>query len=155
MDPQQSAFVLKAHGEVDGCIVCLQCLGARYNSFALCTTGKPFAPKGDSNPFRIRTHSENRKGAAIQSLLPPGFIATTLEINPTKKELLFHLAKTAGNNYSDMACRTKLEAVVKGDMEKLTKNWRPGWHRVTFYGYLRPQLTELCERLKLTLIEEA
>jgi len=116
---------------------------------------KPFGPRGDSNPFRIRTHSEDRKGAAIQSLLPPGYMTTSLEINPTRKEVFFHQAKTAGNNNSDMACRTKLEAVVKGDIEKLTENWRPGWHRVTFYGDLKPHVTELCDRLKLTLIEEA
>lgn len=116
---------------------------------------KPFGPEGDSNPFRIRTHSEDRKGASIQSLLPPGYMTTTLEIDPMKQEVVYHQAKSVGNNDSDMACRTKLEAVVKGDIEKLTENWRPGWHRVTFYGDLKPQLTELCDRLKLTLVEEA
>jgi hypothetical protein len=65
-----------------------------------------------------------------------------------------HQAKTAGNNPSDMACRTKLEAYVKGDIEKLTETWRMGWHRVTFYGDLRESVTEMCERFKLELIEE-
>ena len=60
-----------------------------------------------------------------------------------------------GNNPSDMACRTKLEAVVKGDIEKLTENWRMGWHRVTFYGELKEHVSDLCDRLKLELIEEA
>jgi hypothetical protein len=116
---------------------------------------KPFGPDGASNPFRIRSHSEDRKGASVQSLLPPGYMTTTLEINPTSKQVLFHQAKSAGNNYSDMACRTKLEAVVEGDIERLTENWRMGWHRVTFYGDLKPHVTELCDRLKLQLIEEA
>ena len=118
-------------------------------------TTKPFGPDGEANPFRIRTHSEDRKGAVVQSLLPAGYMTTTLEINPTTKQVLFHQAKTAGNNPSDMACRTKLEAVVRGDIEKLTEQWRMGWHRVTFYGDLKPQVVELCDRLKLTLIEEA
>jgi hypothetical protein len=54
-----------------------------------------------------------------------------------------------------MACRTKLEAVVHGDLEKLTETWRPGWHRVTVYGELRGLVDELCQRWKLKLIEEA
>ena len=66
-----------------------------------------------------------------------------------------HQAKTIGNNPSDMACRTKLEAVVKGDIEKLTENWRMGWHRVTFYGDLKEHVKELAGRLKLQVVEEA
>ncbi|MHC4401926.1 MAG: hypothetical protein ACYTG0_19825 [Planctomycetota bacterium] len=116
---------------------------------------KPFGVDGASNPFRIRTHSEDRKGASMQSLLPEGYMTTTLELNPTSRQMLLHQAKTAGNNPSDMACRTKLEAVVKGDLEKLTESWRMGWHRVTFYGELKEPVQELCARLKLELIEEA
>jgi hypothetical protein len=82
-------------------------------------------------------------------------MTTTLEINPQSKQVLLHQAKTIGNNDSDMACRTKLEAALKGDLEKLTENWSMGWHRVTFYGDLKPHVTELCDRLKLQLIEEA
>jgi hypothetical protein len=54
-----------------------------------------------------------------------------------------------------MACRTKLEAVVKGDLEKLVEHWSMGWHRVTFYGDLKREVGQLCQRLKLQLIEEA
>ncbi len=53
------------------------------------------------------------------------------------------------------AGRAKLESVVKGDLEKLTENWRMGWHRVTFYGDLKDPVTELCDQWKLDLIEEA
>jgi L-fucose isomerase-like protein len=116
---------------------------------------KPFGKDGATAAYRIRSHSEDRKGAAIQSLLPPGYLTTTLEINPVTREVLFHQAKSAGNNPSDMACRTKLEAYVKGDIEKLTENWRMGWHRVTFFGDLKAPVQQLCERLKLKLIEEA
>jgi len=116
---------------------------------------KPFGTDGPANPFRIRTHSEDRKGAALQSLLPAGYMTTTLELNPATKQMLMHQAKSDGNNPSDMACRTKLEAIVKGDLEKLTENWSMGWHRVTFYGDLKDMVGELCERMKLELIEEA
>ena len=116
---------------------------------------KAFGPEGISNPYRIRDHSEDRQGASMQSLLPVGYLTTTLEINPVSKQVLLHQAKTTGNNDSDMACRTKLAAVVKGDLEKLTEEWRMGWHRVTFYGDLKPQVVELCDRFELQLIEEA
>lgn len=116
---------------------------------------KPFGSNGASNPYQILTHSEDRQGAALRSLLPAGYMTTTLEINPQTRQVLMHQAKTIGNNFSDMACRTKLEAVVKGDIEKLTENWGFGWHRVTFYGDLKPHIEELCRRLNLKLIEEA
>ena len=116
---------------------------------------KPFGPDGASNGYRILTHSEDRKGASVRSLLPAGYMTTTLEINPTSRQVLMHQAKAVGNNDSDMACRTKLEAVVKGDIEKLTENWRMGWHRVTFYGDLRDPVEALCDRLNLKLVEEA
>ena len=116
---------------------------------------KPFGPQGPANVYRIRSHSEDRHGAAIQSLLPENYLVSTLEINPVTKEVVFHQAKTAGNNPSDMACRTKLEANVQGDIERLTENWRMGWHRVTFFGDLKQPVEELCDRWKLKLIQEA
>ena len=118
-------------------------------------TTQPFGPKGPANPYRIRNHSEDRKGASIQSLLPEGYMVTTIEINPTVRQVILFQAKTAGNNMSDMACRTKLQGIVKGDIEKLTEHWQMGWHRVTFYGDLKAHVAELCDRLKMKLVEEA
>jgi hypothetical protein len=116
---------------------------------------KPFGAEGPANPYRVRNHSEDRRGASIQSLLPADYLTTTLEINPVTRQVLMHQAKTVGNNPSDMACRTKLEAHVKGDIEKLTENWRMGWHRVTFYGDLSDCVAEMCARYKLELVLEA
>jgi hypothetical protein len=118
-------------------------------------TTKPFGPAGPANAYEILTHSEDRQGAAIRSLLPAGYMVTTLELNPVERKVIIHRARTIGNNPSDMACRTKLEAEVKGDLESLTENWGMGWHRVTFYGDLHPHVEELCKRLNLKLIEEA
>jgi len=118
-------------------------------------TTKPFGSDGARNPYRIRNHSEDRKGASMQSLLPTGYLTTTLEINPVLRQIVMHQAETTGNNPSDMACRTKLEAVVKGDIEKLTENWGMGWHRVTFYGDLKECAMELSDRLRFKVIEEA
>jgi hypothetical protein len=95
---------------------------------------KVFGPAGQTNPYDIRSHSEDRKGAAIRSLLPLGEIVTTLKFNPVRKEVVIHQAKTTENIDEDKACRTKLAAEVR-DVDKLLGEWdRWGWHRVTFYG---------------------
>ena len=98
---------------------------------------KVFGPTGPSNPYDIRSHSEDRKGAAVRSLMPLGEITTTLKFNPVRKEVVIHQAKTVENIDEDKACRTKLAAEVK-DVDKLLSEWdRWGWHRVTFYGDLK------------------
>jgi hypothetical protein len=91
----------------------------------------------------------------MQSLLPAGYLVTSLEIDPVSRQIIMFQAKTAGNNDSDMACRTKLEGVVKGDIEKLTENWGMGWHRVTVYGDLKDAVIELAARWKLKVVQEA
>ena len=48
-----------------------------------------------------------------------------------------------------------MEALSLAGLGEVTETWRPGWHRVTFYGDLKPIVVELCDRLKLALIEEA
>lgn len=116
---------------------------------------KPFGENGTSNPYRIRDHSEDRKGACVQSLLPKDYMTTTLEINPVSHKVILHQAISSGNCDSDMACRTKLRAVLQGDIEKLTENWAMGWHRVTVYGDLMEPIAELSDRLDFELVHEA
>lgn len=116
---------------------------------------KPFGPQGPTNPYRIRSHSEDRKGASIESLLPAGYLTTTLQLCFAPRQVLVHQAVTIGCCDSDMACRTKLVARVQGDIEKLTEQWRAGWHRVTFYGNVLPLIDECCARWKFERIIEA
>lgn len=95
---------------------------------------KVFGPQGPGNPYHIRNHSEDRKGAAVRSILPLGEMTTTLRFNPLSREVVVHQGRTVANIDEDKACRTKLAAEVK-DVEKLMTEWdRWGWHRVTFYG---------------------
>ena len=86
-------------------------------------SNKPFGAQNASNPFTIMTHSEDRQGASLRSMLPAGYLTTTLEMNPGKKEILFHQAKANGNVVDDRACRTKLAATPVGDFEKLYSQW--------------------------------
>jgi hypothetical protein len=98
---------------------------------------KMYGPNGKSNPYFIRDHSEDRKGAVVQSFMPLGEMTTTIMLNAPRKEMVFHQAKTVANIDEDRACRSKLAAEVK-DVNKLLGEWdRWGWHRVTFYGDLR------------------
>ncbi|MCX6625966.1 MAG: hypothetical protein NTY38_33865, partial [Acidobacteria bacterium] len=107
------------------------------------STNKVFGPDGASNAYEIRSHSEDRKGAAVRSLMPLGEIVTTLRFDPIKKQVIFHQAKTVENIDEDKACRTKLAAEVK-DPYKLMEEWdRWGWHRVTFYGEHRQAVETL------------
>lgn len=117
---------------------------------------KVFGPKGRSNAYRIRNHSEDRKGAAIQSLLPAGELTTSFEFNCERKEMVLHQATTVGNIEEDKACRTKLAAEVKGDIRRLLEEWdRFGWHRVTVYGDHRRALETLCALVGVKVVDEA
>jgi len=116
---------------------------------------KVFGPEGPGNPYHIRSHSEDRRGAAVRSLLPLGYMTTTLKFAPGRREAIIHQAKAVDNIDLDKACRTKLAAEVKGDIDKLFSGWAQGWHRVTYYGDLREPVRELCKALKITVIEEA
>jgi hypothetical protein len=117
---------------------------------------KMFGPAGESNPFEILTHSEDRRGASVRSFLPLDYMTTTLEIHPVRQEILCHRAKAADNVVIDRACRTKLAGEVVGDIEKLFTYWdQYGWHRVTCYGDLREPLKELAAALKFRFVEEA
>jgi len=125
--------------------------------YAHCVMGnKVFGPQGPTNPYTIMTHSEDRAGASLRSTLPLGYMTTTLEMNPVKKEILFHRAKTVANSTDDKACRTKIAAVPVGDFEKLFTEWDQwGWHRVTYYGDLKAPVFALADALGWKIVEEA
>jgi len=117
---------------------------------------KVFGPLGESNKIRILTHSEDRNGASVQSILPVNYMTTTLEINNENKEILFHQAVALANDPDDRACRTKLCAEPVGDIEKLFTMWdKWGWHRVTFYGDIKEQVFSFADATGWKVIEEA
>ena len=96
------------------------------------------------------------RGASVRSLVPAGYMTTSIEISNDRKEILFHRAKAVGNDPDDRACRTKLVAEPVGDFEKLFTEWdRWGWHRVTFYGDLRKPVLELGDAIGWKVTEEA
>ncbi|GEM_PF-45785 len=116
---------------------------------------KVFGPTGPANPYQILTHSEDRQGASIRSILPTGYLTTSLQFEPKRKEILFHQAMAVGNDSNDRACRTKLRAQPLGDFEKLFTMWDVwGWHRVTFYGDLQEPVAALADAVGWKVVTE-
>jgi hypothetical protein len=132
-------------------------IAKRQIIYAHCVaSNRAFGPGGIDNPIEILTHSEDRQGASVRSLLPTGYMTTTVEFASFRKELLFHRGKAVDNIIEDRACRTKLAVEPDGDMEKLFTQWdRYGWHRVTVYGDLKEPLIEIAKMLKWKVVEEA
>jgi hypothetical protein len=119
-------------------------------------SNKVFGPEGETNPFEILTHNEDRKGAAIRSIFPTGYMTTTVEFAPERKTVLLHRGKAVASVDDDRACRSKLAAEPLGDVEKLFRQWDQwGWHRVTVYGDLKEPVHALAEALKWKVQEEA
>lgn len=119
-------------------------------------SNKVFGPDGQANPFDIMTHSEDRQGASVRSILPVNYITTSLQINQDRKEILFHQAVAVSNDPDDRACRTKLCGEPVGDIEKLFTMWdRWGWHRVTFYGDLKAPVKDFADTIGWKIVEEA
>lgn len=119
-------------------------------------SNRAFGPQGPANAFQILTHSEDRQGASVRSLLPLGVMTTTVEFSPERKLILCHRGKAVENVIDDRACRTKLAAEPVGDIEKLFAEWDEwGWHRVTVYGDLKEPLYALADALGWKVLEEA
>ena len=119
-------------------------------------TNRVFGPEDISNPYIIRSHSEDRKGVSVQSLMPLGETTTTVKLNVLEKVMSIHQGKTVANVEEDRACRTKLAA--EANVEKILYNWvwggHWGWHRVTFYGDWKKQLMSLAALLGIEAVQE-
>ena len=118
-------------------------------------TSKVYGPDGLSNPYIIRSHAEDKKGACVQSLLPTGETVTTVKVSSLDKAFSIHTGKTIGNVEDEKACRTKLAAEV--DAEKILDNFHFeifSWHRVTFYGDYRKEMMDLATLYGLKIYQE-
>ncbi len=112
-----------------------------------------FGPRGPANPFHIRSHSEDRKGASIRSLMPVGHVVTSLKFVPSQKVVVMHTARTVANIDEDKACRTKIAAEIP-NAQKMLEGWTQGWHRVTVYGDYRNDVRRLGQLLGFNVVEE-
>ena len=132
-------------------------VATRQIIYAHCVApNKMLGPDGPANSFEILTHSEDRQGACVRSLVPTGYMTTTIEFDMIGKRILFHQGVAVSNSYDDRACRTKICAEVPGDFEKLFGEWDQwGWHRVTIFGDLKKEVFALADAIGFTVLEEA
>jgi hypothetical protein len=114
---------------------------------------KVWGPQGPSNPYHIRSHAEDHKGAAVRSLMPLGHMTTTLKFMSQAKTMVIHTGKAVDNIDDDKACRTKLAVEVR-DARKLMMDWQWGWHRVTVYGDERVALGIFSDLTGFKVLEE-
>ena len=117
------------------------------------STNRVFGPKGKANPYIIRSHAEDGKGASVQSLMPSGEAVTSLEIDIATKRMVVHTGQTTRNIEEPKACRTKLAA--KANVKTILDNWDMNWHRVTVYGDWRQPVLGLARLLGIaSAVEE-
>jgi L-fucose isomerase-like protein len=118
-------------------------------------TNRVFGQHGLANPYVIRSHAEDGKGASVQSLLPLGHPITTLKVSAAHDAFAIHTGRTVANVEDDKACRTKLAAEV--DAQRILDNYHSelfGWHRVTCYGEYRKPFVDLATLYGLDVLEE-
>lgn len=114
---------------------------------------KPYGPGGPECAYEIRDHSEDRKGAAVRSILPLGETLSTLEFVAPARTVVFHLSRAVDNLEEDRACRTKLVAEPR-DARRLMEGWDYGWHRVTVYGDWKTRVQHAAALLGWKFVEE-
>jgi len=113
---------------------------------------KVFGPKGEQNGYHIRT-SHARVGAVVESLMPGGYMTTTIRTNVARRQMAIHQARSAGPLASEKGCRTKLIGEVRGDVGKLLTRWDYAWHRMTVYGDVKGPLAEFGRALGLEVAD--
>jgi L-fucose isomerase-like protein len=114
-----------------------------------------FGCKGPCNPYIIRSHAEDQRGASVQSLMPLGHDITTVKVSVRNKAFAVHSGRSVANVEDDKACRTKLAAEVNA--QAILENYHSelfGWHRVTFYGDYRKQFLNLATLCGLEVFQE-
>lgn len=118
-------------------------------------TNRVFGPAGLANPYILRSHAEDRRGASVQSLMPLGHPVTTAKVSVKNKAFAIHTGKTVANVEDDKGCRTKLAAET--ETQRILDNYHSeifGWHRVTCYGEYRKSLINLATLYGLKIFEE-
>ena len=99
---------------------------------------RTFGPQGETNPFTDLTHREDRQGACVRSIMPLGYMTTTMELNREHKKSCSIRASPSQMIQMTAHAAPSCAAEPVGDFEKLFTLWDQwGWHRVTFYGDLK------------------
>jgi L-fucose isomerase-like protein len=113
-------------------------------------------PDATSEPYRIRSHAEDRAGASLQVLWPPNEIVTAVKFNIREKKMAIHSGKIVGNIEEEKGCRTKV--AVETNVDAILKNWNRqgkfGWHRVIVLGDWKNYLINFARLTGFKVIDE-
>jgi hypothetical protein len=89
-------------------------------------------PGGREEPYVLRSHMEDDKGAAVQVKMRVGQVITMAKLVGSETMLL-STGEIVDTPVSDRGCRTQITTRVK-DPRRLLEQYRHGLHRVIFYG---------------------
>jgi len=107
----------------------------------------------ENEPFLIRTHAEDDKGASIQVLSMYNGPGTIVKLIPIEKRILLLQGLIQGHMERELACRTKIVVEVK-DGQALIDEWQHNWHRVLYYGDWYREIFWLSKLLGFSLVKE-
>ena len=109
-----------------------------------------------SQPYFLRSHSEDHNSTSIQTIMPINETVTTVKMDINNHAMALHTARAVGNVTEEKGCRTKLAAEVP-DAQLLLDNWDTdifSWHKVTFYGDYRRDFLNLAKLYDMDVIQE-
>lgn len=125
--------------------------------YAHCSAAtKWFGNESDSQPYYLRSHSEDHESTSIQTIMPVGHVVTTVKMDIESNSMAIHTGEAVGNVTEEKGCRTKL-AVKVPDAQLLLDNWDAdifSWHKVTCYGDYRKDFLNLAKLYDTKVVQE-
>lgn len=107
---------------------------------------------GREEPYVLRSHMEDDKGAVVQVTMRVGQTITMAKLVGSEMMLL-STGEIIDTPDSERGCRTKITTRVK-DPGKLLEQYRHGLHRVIFYGDHTRDVERLSKFLKFKIVYE-
>jgi len=107
---------------------------------------------GREEPYVLRSHMEDDKGAVVQVKMRVGQTITMAKLVGSDMMLL-STGEIIDTPISERGCRTQITTRVK-DPRKLLEQYRHGLHRVIFYGDHTADVERLSKFLKFKVVHE-
>ena len=115
-------------------------------------TTKMAGPDGPEDPYIIRSHLEDDKGAVLQVKMRIGQVITAAKLI-NLDTMLISTGKIIATPQVDRGCRTKITTAV-ADAQKIMENYTGGLHRVIFYGDHVREIKRLARFMPFKVVEE-
>lgn len=115
-------------------------------------TTKMDGPDGPEDPYIIRSHLEDDKGAVLQVKMRMGQVITAAKLI-NLDTMLISTGKIIDAPDVNRGCRTKITTEV-ADAQKIMENYAGGLHRVIFYGDHVREIKRLAHFMPFNVVEE-